>query len=95
LSTWFVNDEIGKLTVSPELIVFETVSAVHTSKLPPLTASINPICVTVPQPAEGVAKEMATLLLVVPPVPVLGFVVVVAPFVAAQFVVLAARPGRA
>jgi hypothetical protein len=63
--------------------------------LPAVLASKMATCVTVPHEAVAVGKVIATLLLVVPLVPADGLVVVVAPPVEAQFVVLGASATRA
>ena len=80
---------------SPLLIVLDAVSAPHTSRLPDVLASKMPKCVATPQLAVGDGNVIAPLFEVAPPVPALGFVVVVAPPVDAQFVVDGARAARA
>jgi hypothetical protein len=69
-----VSAPAAKLTASPLLIALLTVSAAQIHTLPADAASTSPQCVTVPHPAVGVAKLIALLLLVVPPVPVLAVV---------------------
>lgn len=94
LSPWNVRDAAGKLTASPLLIVLLVVNVVQIHELPALEASIHSTLVTVPQPADGVGKLMAPLLLVVPPVPELA-VVLAADCVPAQFARLDVTATRA
>lgn len=81
-------------TLSPELMVLAVFSALASQALPPLDASIRAKCVTLPQPADGVGKLMAPLLLDAPPVQ-LDAAVLPADCVPDQLARLAANDARA